>query len=447
MDAAARKKLIARIEARPEQFVAQQQIDLSTAPVYTEHGIATRHVVLRVFAAWDGESYTVLPGGLTRVSQEESSPAVSLHRGGGTKDTWVSGGWGEPLVTSRPVSGSLAAHPSWTNLPSRVADNLFWLGRYAERVEARVRLIRALLPALSGEEDFGRTANLEPVVRLLTGLEYLPPEVSGASLGEQLWQVQRLLANMVRDDSRSIGLGWNLKQMRRVALNLKERLSADTWRVLQKIDNDFSKGFPSDPNQRYLSEMNLLDGSIVTLSAFVGLVTENMTRGPGWHFLEIGRRLERTRHMAELLQAGVAEAPEDIEPYLRMLLYIADSSITYRTRYLTALRTDLVLDLLLVDESNPRSVGFQLAALLERLDKLPEHGDIACDFEKELVSKAINTIRATPMAELSRRDSNGHLGALVELLRQLKSDMYDLSDALATHYMSPVVFSHFVSSR
>jgi uncharacterized circularly permuted ATP-grasp superfamily protein/uncharacterized alpha-E superfamily protein len=447
MDAASRKKLIARIEARPEQFVAQQQIALSSAPVYTESGIATRHVVLRVFAAWDGETYTVLPGGLTRVSQEESSPAVSLHRGGGTKDTWVPGGSGEPAVVSRSVSGSIAAHPSWTNLPSRIADNLFWLGRYAERLEDRVRLIRALLPALSGEEDFGRTATVEPVVQLLTGLEYLPPEVSGASLGEQLWQVQRLLANMVRDESRPIGLGWNLKQMRRVALHLKERLSADTWRVLQKIQTDFSMSIPTDPNQRYISEMNLLDSSIVTLSAFVGLVMENTTRGPGWHFLEIGRRLERARHMADLLQAGVAEAPEEMEPYLRMLLYIADSSITYRTRYLTALRTDLVLDLLLVDESNPRSLIFQLADLLKHLDQLPKYNDVACDLEKELVSKAINTVRATPMVELSKRDKNGHLGALVELLRQVKSDMYDLSDALATHYLSPVVSSHFVSSR
>ncbi len=447
MDAASRKKLIARIEARPEQFVAQQQIALSSAPVYTESGIATRHVVLRVFAAWDGETYTVLPGGLTRVSQEESSPAVSLHRGGGTKDTWVPGGSGEPAVISRSVSGSIAAHPSWTNLPSRIADNLFWLGRYAERLEDRVRLIRALLPALSGEEDFGRTATVEPVVQLLTGLEYLPPEVSGASLGEQLWQVQRLLANMVRDESRPIGLGWNLKQMRRVALHLKERLSADTWRVLQKIQTDFSMSIPTDPNQRYISEMNLLDSSIVTLSAFVGLVMENTTRGPGWHFLEIGRRLERARHMADLLQAGVAEAPEEMEPYLRMLLYIADSSITYRTRYLTALRTDLVLDLLLVDESNPRSLIFQLADLLKHLDQLPKYNDVACDLEKELVSKAIYTVRATPMVELSKRDKNGHLGALAELLRQVKSDMFDLSDALATHYLSPVVSSHFVSSR
>ena len=447
MDAAKREELIGRIQAQPERFVAQEQVALSTVPVYTESGLETRHVVLRAFAAWDGSSYTVLPGGLTRVSREAWSPAVSLHDGGGTKDTWVPGGSGEPVAVSRPALGPIAAHPSWSNLPSRVADNLFWLGRYAERLEDRVRLVRALLPALSGEEDFGRTATLESVVRLLTGLKYLPPEVSRAALGEQLWQVQRLLPKMVRDESRPTSLGWTLKQMRRVALNLKERLSADTWRVLQQIENDFSEDIPTSAGPRYVAEINLLDKAIVTLSAFVGLVMENTTRGPGWHFLEIGRRVERARHMAHLLEAGVAQAPEEIEPYLRILLYIADSSITYRTRYLTALRTDLVLDLLLVDESNPRSIGFQLASLLSHLEKLPEHDHAVCDSEKALVAKAIHAVRVAPMAELSRRDKFGRMGALTELLEQLKDDMYDLSDALASHYLSPVVSARFVSSR
>ena len=446
-----RQKLIARIQTQPEHFIAQEQVALSTTPVYTEEGeLAARHLVLRVFAAWDGNSYVVMPGGLTRVSREARSPAVSLHNGGGTKDTWVAGGEGEPLSLARAPGGIIAAHPSWANLPSRVADNLFWLGRYAERLEDRVRLVRALLPALSGEEDFGRTATLESVVRLLTGLEYLPPEVANASLGEQLWRVQRLLANMVRDESGPSGLRWNLRQMRRVALNLKERLSADTWRVLQQIERDFARSLPSAPSQSYVSDINLLDRAldrvIVTLSAFVGLVMENTTRGPGWHFLEIGRRLERARHMAELLQAGVAEAPETIEPYLRILLYIADSSITYRTRYLTTLRTDLVLDLLLVDESNPRSIGFQLASLLDHLEKLPEHGHISCRTEKALVSQAIHTVRVTPLTELARRDQNGHLGALATLLEQLKGDVYNLSDALAANYLTPVVRPRFVSS-
>jgi uncharacterized circularly permuted ATP-grasp superfamily protein/uncharacterized alpha-E superfamily protein len=447
MDALARARLIASFEAHPEQFVAQERIALSTAPVYTEAGLASRHVALRVFASWDGQSYSVLPGGLTRVSEGGDSATVSIHHGGLTKDTWVPGGSGEPLAISSPLSGVIVTHPSWANLPSRVADNLFWLGRYSERLEDRARLFRALLPALSGEEDFGRTASLETVVGLLTGLGYLLPEVSRASLGEQLWRVQRLLSNLIREEIRPSGLGWNLKQLRRVAFQLKERLSGDTWRVLQQIDANFSNTIPDNPHQRYLAELHLFDSAIVTISAFVGLVMENTTRGHGWRFLEIGRRLERARHMAELLLAGVAEAPEEIEPYLQILLHIADSSITYRTRYLTVLRTELVLDLLLVDESNPRSIGFQFAALLDHLQKLPEHDHTACHLEQGLVSSALTAVRTSPLAELSLRDEDGRLGALAALLQQLKGSMYELSDALAAHYLSPVANARLVRSQ
>jgi uncharacterized circularly permuted ATP-grasp superfamily protein/uncharacterized alpha-E superfamily protein len=447
MDQASRAELAAKMRARPERYVAQQQVALSTTPVYTEHGLEARHMVLRAFATWDGSRYIVLPGGLSRVSRESHSPAISLHSGGGTKDTWVSGSGGEPVAAARPVPGAIAAHPSWSNLPSRVAENLFWLGRYAERLEDHVRLMRALLPALSGEEDFGRTATLESVVRLMIGLDYLPAPVANASLGEQLWQVQRLLTSLVRDESRPTGLGWNLKNIRRVALNLRERLSADTWRVLQQIEHDFAECVPSLPGQPFVSETNLLDSAIVTLTAFAGLVMENTTRGHGWHFLELGRRLERAGHMAELLQAGVADAPEDIEPYLRIVLFVADSSITYRTRYLTALRTDLVLDLLLADETNPRSVGFQLASLLQHLESLPSQDPMACSIERGLVCGGLQALRITPMEGLARRDENGRLSNLTSLLHQLKSDMYDLSDALAAHYLSPVVSARFVSSR
>ena len=242
-----------------------------------------------------------------------------------------------PVATRAAVAQPASIRgPARSNLPSRVADNLFWLGRYAERVESGVRLVRALLPALSGEEDFGRARfarNRHPAAdRAALSAARGSRQLRSA---QQRWQVQRLLSDMVYDPTRASGLGWNLKQMRRVAWHLKERLSADTWRVLQQLEADFSKPAPANPDQRLAAEMSLLDGAIVTLSAFAGLLMENTTRGYGWRFLEIGRRLERALQLAELLRAGVAEAPDEIEPYLQMLLHIADSSITYRTRYLT----------------------------------------------------------------------------------------------------------------
>src|SRR5213078_3533167 len=144
-------------------------------------------------AAWNGKSYVVLPGGLTRVSTHDSSLVVSMHLGGGSKDTWVLDGSEEAMPARRQSSLQVPVQPSKEDLPSRVADNLFWLGRYAERVEARVRFVRALWPALSSEEDFGRAVSLDTAVRMLAGLGYLSPATSATSLGEQRWAVQRIL--------------------------------------------------------------------------------------------------------------------------------------------------------------------------------------------------------------------------------------------------------------
>jgi len=446
MDAAGREKLIGKIEAHPERYVAQEGIALSTAPARTDAGLDPRHVVLRVFAVWDGQSYTVMPGGLARVTTETSSHRLPLLLGGASKDTWVLGCAEEPSPGPSLPPVSIDTYSSRGTLPSRVADSLFWLGRYSERVEANVRLLRALLPALSAEEDFGRAITLETAVYLLVGLSFLPPEDANASLAEQRWRVQRFLTDMVYVPSRISSLGWNLKELRRVAWQLKERMSSDTWHVLQHLESEFSRGVPVNPEDRFIAQIGVLDHAVMTLSAFSGLLMENTTRGEGWRFLELGRRLERALQMADLLRAGVAEVPPDAQPCLHILLQIADSSITYRTRYLSVLRTDLVLQLLLADESNPRSVGFQLAALVYQFESLGEHYDAEHGRLDELASKTLREIHVAPMAELAQRDGDGRLAALESLLQQLKINLYEFSEALTAQYMSPAKPSRLTSS-
>jgi len=446
MDAAGREKLIGNIEAHPERYVAQEGIALSTAPARTDAGLDARHVVLRVFAVWDGQSYTVMPGGLARVATETSSHRLPLLLGGASKDTWVLGCAEEPSPGPSLPPVSIDTYSSRGTLPSRVADSLFWLGRYSERVEANVRLLRALLPALSAEEDFGRAITLETAVYLLVGLRFLPPEDANASFAEQRWRVQRFLTDMVYDPLRISSLGWNLKKLRRVAWQLKERMSSDTWRALQHLESEFSRGVPVNPEHRFIAQIGVLDNAVITLSAFSGLLMENTTRGEGWRFLELGRRLERTLLMADLLHAGVAEVPPDAQPCLHILLQVADSSITYRTRYLTVLRTDLVLQLLLADESNPRSVGFQLAALVYQFESLGEHYDAEHGRLDELASKTLREIHVAPMAELAQRDGDGRLAALESLLQQLKINLYEFSEALTAQYMSPAKPSRLTSS-
>jgi uncharacterized circularly permuted ATP-grasp superfamily protein/uncharacterized alpha-E superfamily protein len=456
LDKVARADLAKRIEANPGQFVAQEQVALSTAPVRTEYGVSPRHVVVRVFAAWDGESYTMLPGGLTRVSTADKSQVVSMQQGSGSKDTWVLGleqarDGDEAAQRTAPVfSGeSFSALPGAGDLPSRAADNLFWLGRYTERVEDNVRLVRTLLPGLSGEADFGRSAALETVAHLLSNLGYLAEEFPSNSIAQQRWQLRQLLTGMVYNPSRSAGIGWNLKQIRRVAWPLKERLSQDTWRVLQELDREFAgvsaPGLGAD--QAFVAEINLLDHAIVTLSAFAGLLMENTTRGHGWRFLEIGRRLERALQTVNLLDAALARSAmkdeEDVEACLEVLLQIADSSITYRMRYFTEVRADLALNLLLTDESNPRSAAFQLVRLLEQIQHLPARGmDESSSPEHSLVSKALESVRRARTADLAKRDADGRMRGLGELALQLRACLSDFSEALTARYLS-----HLAQSR
>jgi uncharacterized circularly permuted ATP-grasp superfamily protein/uncharacterized alpha-E superfamily protein len=437
MDNPTRELLTRRIIARPEEFVAQERVALSTVPVRTEAGITPRHAVLRVYAVWNGQSYQVLPGGLTRVSTQDSSLVVSMHLGGGSKDTWVLGGSSETAPARRESSAQIPVQQNAGDLPSRVADNLFWFGRYAERVEARVRLVRALWPALSSEEDFGRSVSLETAIRMLVGLSYLPPATAGSSLGEQRWAVQRTLTELVYDSTLTSSLRWNLKELRRVAWHLKERMSADTWRVLRQLEAQFSGFAPANADQRYFSGLDLLDSVVQTLSAFSGLLMENTTRGFGWRFLEIGRRMERALQSTELLRSSLESAATELEPCLQVLLQIADSSITYRTRYSSVLRTDLVLALLLADESNPRSVGFQLASLLHQLKRLQETEDESQESnEFELATKALNSLRASNIVDLSKRNADAKFAALDELIDKQKTTLWDLSDSLTARYFS-----------
>jgi uncharacterized alpha-E superfamily protein len=220
---------------------------------------------------------------------------------------------------------------------------------------------------------------------------------------------------------------------------LKERLSADTWRVLQQLETEFSGFVPATPEHRVLAGTDLLEGAIVTLSAFAGLLMENTPRGYGWRFLELGRRMERALQTADLIGAAFAAAASAPEPYLQVLLQIADSSITYRTRYPTALQPELVLDVLWADESNPRGMAFQLNMLVRRVRDLRDLEDTRRDSaDRTAALDALSAILAAPLADLGGRDADGRFAALDGHIVQLKKTLYALSDILTTGYLSPL---------
>jgi len=432
-----RRALAARIEAHPAHYAAQEQVDLSTTPVHTHRGIEPRHVVVRVPAAWNGSSYTALPGGLGRVATGRQSLVVSMQLGGGSKDIWVAGRARSEANERRLAPRPAPVESGSTELSSRVADNLFWLGRYAERLEATARLVRVLLPVFSGDAAQARGTAIDTTLHFLQGMQLLPKEFHDSPIARQWWRLQGLLGQMVFDADHVSGIGWNVRQIRRLSWEVKERLSQDTWRVLQQLERGFSSTPPANPDRRFVAAGNQLDDVVIMLAAFAGLLSENPARGHGWRFLDIGRRVERALQMIQLLHVGVATASYPDDAYLDVLVQVADSATTYRSRYLTSIRTRFVLELLLTDEAYPRSVAYQLSALVDRVHGLPEpepHGTPVR--ERVMAEKLRALVREARIEELKRRDTRGKRLTLEAYLQTLRNGVNDLSDAITARYLS-----------
>ncbi len=430
-----REALLDRVRAEPDRYVAQERVALSTVPVWEDGPLHPRHMVVRVYAVPSGGTYTVMPGGLTRVSTSLDSMVVSIQRGGGSKDTWVLGdGPAPPFTLLRPATHPLDVSRATFDLSSRVADNLFWLGRYTERVEAAVRIIRAILSRFFQEEDPTRTAGLNAGLEILSALGYVAGEKPAAAEHEVL--------SLIYDPVEDNGLVWSIHQVRRVAWLLRDRISVDAWLILNQLDQQFSTQPPAD-EFRVSAAQDRLNHAIITLSAFGGLVMESMTRGDGWRFLDIGRRLERAIQMVELLRNGLPKEAFGGVGVLEAILEMADSSITYRSRYLTSVQVDLVLDLLLVDEANPRSIAFQLARLREHIGELPgSKTAIRRPAEERLALSLLNTVQLIDVRELARSEGRAAAEAREGLLGKLIADLTLLSETLTRAY-----FSHAAQSR
>jgi uncharacterized circularly permuted ATP-grasp superfamily protein/uncharacterized alpha-E superfamily protein len=429
-----RSSLLERMRKRPQDFVAQEQVALATAPVWDERGegLLPRHYVLRVHAVASNGTYTVMPGGLTRVSASHDTLVVSVQSGGGSKDTWV--------LTEGPISAVqtpagrthiVDVNRSTFDLPSRVADNLYWLGRYAERIDSGVRLARGALVRVSRQS--GQSEDLAAIRDVLRGTGYLTPrgdEWDTESLGRELDAV-------ITDPGRRGGLLWTVNRMHRIGWLLRDRLSTDTWLVLNRLAQKFQEPMPPDPVRRS-ALLALLDRTVLRLSAFSGNVMESMTRGQGWRFLDLGRRIERALKMLDLLRFGLAPSAEDSESErLEALLEVADSLITYRSRYLSSMQADLVVDLLLQDEANPRSVAYQLVQLQAELEHLPAPGvDARISPDRRILETVVADVRTVELDALMREDRQGRRTRLQVLLNSVRRRLQELSDVLIRAYLT-----------
>ncbi len=435
---AERDQLLQEIEIRGAGLVAEEKVGFGTTPSLTSAGLVPKPYAVRLFVAATANGFIALPGGVAMTVDPDRTVALSAPDGE-LRDVWVVSDATLPPFTSlwRPTIEAAQVRRSPHDLPSRAADNLFWLGRYTERADWTMRTLRLCLSRL--QED---SAPRQELRASRIALETLLAQDDGKIPGE--WEVtnahliEQMAQNLMTSADWYYSLPRTLDNIHRVASLTRDRLSLEAWRTL----NDFyaSRRWRADAMPTTMGDsLHLLDDGLRVLAAFHGLTHENMTRNFGWSFLDMGRRLCRGLNLSEALLGifGKVRSGDDETGSQLFALELADSFITYRSRYRLAPMLPLVLDLLLLDESNPRSVGFQLAALTRHIDTLPQSGEgSGRNEEQRMALSLLSQMRLADMAELDKPEADGTRPALQKLLAGQATSLELLSDVIGRRYFN-----------
>jgi len=419
--------------------MAQETVQPSLTPVWTQEGVHLRPTLLRLFVCATEEGFAVLPGGLAMTAHDVDTLLAAVPERLLSKDIWV---LSDEPVEPFSMLGTLHSVGEFrrsSDLPSRVADHLLWLGRYLERAEGQVRLLRSVFRRLSGEarpEDIPELAFLLDLVRAIGMIPPLPEngEVPQDELAGQLTEA------LYRQD-RPASVAVVLKQVQEAARNVRDRLSRDSWRVINRLE-DFGDNPAADP-------LDLLDNTLFTLSAFSGLAMEGMTRGLGWRFMDMGRRIERALHEIDLIRYGLPQVCRAQHNALEALLEVSDSIMTYRARYRTAFQLAPVLDLLLLDESNPKSLAFQLDQLAAHVEELPRPGERRyASAEERMTLEMLTAIRLLDLTGLACNSGGPENDdPLNRFLETMATRLLAFAQQVGAHYLTRVAATPHFSLR
>jgi uncharacterized alpha-E superfamily protein len=342
-----------------------------------------------------------------------------MQSGGAAKDTWVlAAGSVNTLSLLRRVATPQDLVRSGANLTSRVVENLYWFGRYAERCDNTARLLRLAIERIIDAVPLAKDSSWASITGLLRESDILRDEDGADDVA-----LVRAIRAAVIDDERT-GLAGNLKLLLSIASQLRERLSLDNWRTINTLVQKFAER--KDHVLALSDALSEIDRTVIATMTLAGFSLDGMTRDQGWRFMSVGRRIERLQFQCTTLQQGL-QAP--LQDDLDWLLELGDSTITYRSRYMARPEWMPVLDLLVRDDSNPRSVAFQLKGLNDSLVRLA--GDLGPCGADELV-QGIDALRLLDSA----RDLDPASERLSGLLIELQAASLRLSEQLGLRFFS-----------
>jgi uncharacterized circularly permuted ATP-grasp superfamily protein/uncharacterized alpha-E superfamily protein len=421
--------LRAAIGASPAKYLAFATVVPAAIPAWNSKGVATNSAIIRIFACATENGFSVMPGGLAITAADTTTLLTDCPEKQHSKDIWVLSD--EPVELFSMMAG-LTAIPEFkrtSDLPNRVADNLLWLGRYLERAEGLLRLLRAVYKRLSGEEKPEEVPELQFLLNILHTKNIIP--TLSAVGGSFSTEVRQHLQNALYRKDRSESILSILRRVQQTARNVRDRLSIDSIRVINRLEN-FREAADVEP-------LDLLDQTLFTLSSFSGLAMESMTRGLGWNFMDMGRRIERALNQAMLIRAGLPLVCRDSHNTLQALLEVSDSLMTYRGRYRSSFQLAPVLDLLLADEGNPKSLAFQFNQLAAHVEQLPHQEERRfASKEERTVLEMQTAVRLLDLSAIHCGEEISGIESLTAFLRTLETQIKEFAEQVSAHFLTRV---------
>ncbi len=412
----AREMLVERLRNRPYAYVAQEHVRLSQAPVWkaTAAGqpaaraeLASRALTIRVYAVKTPDGFRVLPGGLARVANEAAADVVSTQRGGGAKDVWVLGGPTDTAGAQETVAKG-TSHQRQDYMPSRLVENLYWLGRYTVRSENNARL---LLRTLGARSDGRVWHHALQVCR----------DLGAVAADQEIFDALR--------SREAPGLQADVKHLAWCASQVRNRLSARYWRGVVSLQRQMQEAVATRGSSREVYERVLQ-----SLAALTGFSEEDMMHDEGWRLMRLGRRIERLQFVANILVRQLASPQALNAETVEWLLDVCDSTPIYRARYLGAARLSQMLNLLLYDDGHPMALVFLRRSVDRDLDQLAR----GLNSERE---RGVPDVPLLPQGSAELLDSAGAAGdeargELSAALLALSAGAAELSDRISRRYFA-----------